>query len=313
MINALGTFSLIWLALWSGLTLVFLLAYQSFRPFLLKLHPDQGSTLLLMFWGAPLLLSFSASMMLFMPSVEGLLVNPHCHGSCQQHVPLIDTPALAWFGFALAVLVVAGLAGKFTVSVLKGLQMHRHFDALATRQHGYFLLEAEEPVVFTLGWWRPRVYVSRGMQKRCSPKELAVILDHEEAHRRRRDNLRLLLGRIFGITLPRPLCQVLQHDLQLLSEQACDFASAGRHGAFPVAETLVHVGRILHRASQPKQGLGFNGSDLGHRVHALLAFDQRRSLKSWHLRAIAVLMAIALLSAVDPLHHAAEWLIGFLE
>jgi len=312
-ISALGTFSLIWLALWFGLTLVFLLVYRSVRLLLMSLHPDQGSTLLLMLWAAPLLLSFSVTMMLFMPSVEGILVNPHCHGSCQQHVPLVDTPALAWFGFALALLVVLGLLGRFLTSVFKGSQMRRHFDMLSRRQPGYSLLEADEPVVFTLGWWQPKVFISRGMQKRCTPKELDVILDHEEAHRHRRDNLHLLLGRIFGVTIPASWCQMLQRDLQLLSEQTCDFASARKHGAFSVAETLVHVGRVLHRASLPDQGLGFNGSDLGHRVHALLTLDQRKSLKSWHLRVIALLMAIALFTAVDPLHHAAEWLISFIE
>jgi hypothetical protein len=313
MINVLGTFSLIWLALWCGLTLVFVLVYRLLRRFLMRLHPEQGSTLLLTLWGAPMLISFCTTMMLFLPSLEGPLVDLHCHGSCQQHAPSVDTPSLAWFGIAIASLLLAALVVQFAVNVFRGLHMHRQFDALATCHYGYFLLDADEPVVFTLGWWHPRVYVSRGMQKRCSLKKLAVILDHEEAHRRRRDNLRMLLARIFGVTLPPSWCRMLEHDLQLLSEQACDFAAARGHGALSVAETLVHIGRMVRRASLPEQSLGFNSSDLGHRVYALLAIDQRRRLSPWHLGAIALAVALLLLSTVNPLHHVAEWTIGFVE
>lgn len=313
MINTIGTLCLIWLVLWLALTWVLRALYPLLRPALFRLHPAQGSQMLLLLWSAPFVLSLITTLLLLMPALDGLLIDPHCHGDCAPHAPSTQAGALAWGGFALAVFAAAGLSWHFAIGLWRGVRMRRQFDALSSRQTGYRLLDASEPAVFTLGWWRPRVYVSKGLLAGCSVEELAVILAHEQAHRRRRDNLRLLLGRVFSLVLLPAWRRPVLHDLHLLCEQSCDFAAAKHYGSLSVAQTLVQVGRVLHRSAAPMQGVSFDGSDLQNRVHALLREDSRHLLSRWQLATLAIAAGLAVLLAVEPLHHGAEWMIGVLE
>jgi len=313
MINTFGTLCLIWLVLWLMLTLVLRAFYPLLRPGLFRLHPAHGSNLLLLLWSAPFVLSLMTTLLLLLPTLGGLLLEPHCHGNCAPHVPTTSTSILAWTGFGLAVAAAIGLLWHFLAGLLRGVRMRRQFDALSSRESGYRLLDAEEPAVFTLGWWRPRVYVSSGLLSGCSSEELAIILVHEQAHRRRRDNLRILIGRVFCLVLPGAWRQIVVHDLHLLCEESCDFAAARDYGSLSVAQALVQIGRVLRRSTAPLQGVAFDGSDLHARVHALLRLDSRRLLSYRQVVTLLVVAALSVVLAVEPLHHGAEWVIGVLE
>ncbi len=313
MINTFGTLCLIWLVLWLALTLMLRAVYPLLRQTLFRLHPAHGSQVLLVLWSAPFVLSLITTLLLLIPMFDGLLIEPHCHGDCAPHVPTTNASMLAWGGFGLAIVSTLVLLWHFTEGLWRGVRMRRQFDALSSRRSGYRLLDASEPAVFTLGWWRPRVYVSQGLLAGCSGDELSVILAHEQAHRRRRDNLRLLLGRVFCLVLPGAWRHRVINDLHLLCEQACDFAAARQYGSVSVAHTLVQVGRVLRRSAAPLQGISFDGSDLHNRVHALLGIDSRRLLSNWQVGTLAVAASLAVLLAVEPLHHGAEWMIGLLE
>tara|TARA_R110002072_G_scaffold170552_2_gene324120 strand:+ start:40765 stop:41745 length:981 start_codon:yes stop_codon:yes gene_type:complete len=312
-INLIGTIALMWLLLWACLTLVFGLLYPGLRGLMLRLHPRHASNLITIFWAGPLLISALASLLLFLPRLEGRLIEPHCHGTCEQHVPLVGVEIVAWLGMAMALVLAGSLLAQFLFRLRSGVRMRRQFDALAKRQQGFRVLKADVPAVFTLGWWHPGVFISRGLQKLCSEQELAIILDHEHAHRVRRDNLRMLAGQIFCLVLPRPWARMVLGDLQLMCEQACDFESARRHGYLSVAETLVHVGRVIKQNLIPDAARGFSGSDLELRVHALLDAEKRRLLPLWLSLFLSVSVMAGILLALDPLHHAAEWLIVMLE
>lgn len=54
---------------------------------------------------------------------------------------------------------------------------------------------------FTLGWWRPSIYLSRRLAQSLRPEELTALIAHEGAHVARRDPLRLSLFRFLGRTL----------------------------------------------------------------------------------------------------------------
>lgn len=313
MINALGSLSLVWLMLWFLLMLTFSLAYPLIRPFFMHLHPAHGSRLVLLYWAAPVVLAFLASLMLFAPVSDDILIAPHCHGSCGQHTPQTSELSVALLGLALAAISALGLSGSFLLNVWRGARMRRQFEALASARHGYCLLNAREPVVFTLGWWNPKVFISQGLLEQCNAGQLSVILRHEQAHRDRRDNLCLVLVRVFCRVLPARLRKQAMHDVQILCEQACDFESADVHDPVTVAETLVHVGRLVKHAARPQGSLAFDGGDLSIRVHALLNSEQRSNLKSWQLVMLVAVVAYILLLTLDPLHHLAEWLIAVLD
>ena len=313
MITTVGSLALVWLGLWGVLTVAVRLLYPLVRPSLMRLHPQNGATLLLLFWAAPATLSLLAASMLYSPVLESWLVRPHCHGDCLQHSPHTNATSVAIAAIVLAGFVVAWLLFSFARQLQEGRHLVRRFEALASERDGYLELESPSPVVFTLGWWNPRVFVSDSLLQQCTAEQLDVILGHEQAHRKRRDNLRLLLMRIFCLFLPSSSRQQVIHDLQIMCEQACDFYAAQKHGAIAVAETLVHVGRLVKEASRPHGSMAFNGGDLALRVRALLDYEARTVLSRWQLLALGMVTVFAMLLVLDPLHHGAEWVIAVLE
>ena len=314
MIYTLGSFSAIFLGFWLVLGIVFLALYPLLRSAFLALHPRLGSALLLAYWTGPFLLSLISTGFLFMPRVESVLVDAHCHEACSSHVPLIHSLGLASIGLAACTAVLLYLALRCARMLRQSWQLRTQFGFLAQNEGAYHLLRAASPLVFTLGWWRPRISVSEGLSDACSQNDLAIILRHEQAHQERRDNLRLLTARLCSAVLGGRLAGLVLSDLQLLTEQACDFRAAETHGHVAVAETLLKIKRLLTLAPAevPAMAMAFAERDVELRIRALLRTQPRISLHSWQ---IAVLLAALLLSMsllISPLHHGSEWLITAL-
>lgn len=315
MLSLAGSFSLVWLLTWLVLSCVFGLLYPLIRNSFRRIHPGQGSVLLLYFWSGPALLSLLTTVLLFIAPLEGVAVSDHCHGDCGDHVPLVNSPWLAGAGLCLLAALVAGLAVHFMLSLSRGIKMRRQLKLLATPDKGFQRVNTGVAAVFTLGWWRPEVYVSTALLSHCQEQDLSVILAHEKAHLMRRDNLALLLVRVFTLMLPRRWQHDVLADMHLLCEQACDFVSAKCHRPVQVAETLVRIGRLLKSQRSRHEALAshFDGSDLELRVQALLDSSQRKRLAGWQLGLLLALTAVLLYCALSPLHHGVEWLIELLE
>jgi len=312
-INTAGSFALIWLLVWCGLTLLFRLAYVLIRPSLFKLHPRHGVELLLCWWSAPMVVSLTAALMLFSPIADQSLITPHCHGVCEQHAPVSNQWFLTVTGLLLTTVVIGRLLVHLLQNFIKGAEMRLKLHTLSIGRDGYRYLPADAPLVFTLGWWRPEVFISKGLLAGCNQKQLAVILDHEKAHENRKDNLRLLLGQIFALLIPAPWRKQILSDLHVLCEQACDFDAADKHDAISVAQTLVHVGRLLCNSVCPVSSMSFDGGDLTVRVNALLEKNRRYKLGVWQRLLMIIVVCSALILLLDPLHHSAEHLIAWFD
>src|SRR5690606_28470950 len=180
----------------------------------------------------------------------------------------------------------------------------------------WFLLPNQEKLVFTLGWLSNEIFITEGMLRECSDRDLAVILEHERAHVARKDNLRLLLSRLMLLAVPTPLARPLQDDLHLFIEASCDFATAAKHGALDVAETLLRVQRLV-----PDQVSCFNhtlvtaftGSEVESRILLLVEADTRKReqpFRFWPFLFLLIAFSVAL---VDPMHHTAELLLGSIQ
>ena len=109
---------------------------------------------------------------------------------------------------------------------------------------------------FTLGWWRPLVFVAADLPARLAPDELAAVLAHEAAHVRRRDPLRLFVLRYFsGVLFWLPALRRLAADLADEAEIAADDAAARIH-ALPLASALLAIagGDIGSGGLEPSTG-----------------------------------------------------------
>ncbi len=307
MIIMLGSFFAIFLVLWALASGLFLVVYPALRHTFFALHPRAGSALLLAFWAAPFLVSVCTTLLLFLPDMETVLVDAHCHAVCESHVPLIQSWKVAAFGLVLGSAVLGVLALWGGSIVLRSFRLHQQFGMLSQNRGAYDVLQSSIPLVFTLGWWKSRIYVSEALLSACSPEELGVILLHEASHKARRDNLRLLFARLCLSVLGRPRARRMMDDLHLLTEQACDSVAAEQHGPVLVAETLLKVKRLMSRGHTPHVALAFAEREVEIRIRALLATQQRPALAAWQFALLAAGATGILAMLVRPLHHGAEW------
>ena len=311
MINTLGSFSAIVIVLWLLLSFLFVLLYPIIRSGFFALHPRFGSALLLAYSTGPLLLSMASTSFLFVPELENVLVDAHCHDACTNHVPLIQTLGLAYVGLAVGGLALLFLALSCIQTLWQSRQLKRQFRALARHRGAYHSLGSATPLVFTLGWWKSRIYLSEGLSDACSDADLSIILLHEQAHQERRDNLRLLLARLSNAIFGKFVVTRIMADLQLLTEQACDFRAAERFGDIAVAQTLLKIKRLMTLPNVAIDGvsMGFAHRDVEMRVKALLRAQHRIKLHPWQVATLASVILISLTLVISPLHHGSEWVI----
>ncbi|MEX2130515.1 MAG: M56 family metallopeptidase [Pseudohongiellaceae bacterium] len=309
-----GSFAVIWLALWFCLSILFVMFYPLVRTWMFKPHPRAGSLLLLAYWSAPALLSLISSVMLFMPSLESLLVDDHCHTDCAAHVPVLGSTLPAMVGLGLAGIITVILICRMLVNLAVANRLQAQFKVIAQANNDYRVIDAAEPMVFTLGWWLPEIYVSTGLIRQTSHNDMEVMLCHETEHRRRRDNLRLLLARIFGVLLPAGFFRQLLDDVRLLTEQACDFKAADYFGEVAVAETLLRMQRVLQGSALnlPVNASAFLANEVEARITAVLDASTRQAFTSGQLAGFGTVLLVFLLFTIEPLHHISEWLITLL-
>jgi Zn-dependent protease with chaperone function len=95
------------------------------------------------------------------------------------------------------------------------------------------------------------VYVTSRLAKLLDPEELSAVIAHEQAHARRRDNLRQLLAQAaFGPTVMMPTAHLCHQRLQASIERAADQEAAREETDAPsLASALVKAARKLRDLS----------------------------------------------------------------
>ena len=125
--------------------------------------------------------------------------------ACRQAIPAASASVLA--ALALAAIPAVVIA-RGALALIRELRAHRHVLASCEptspriiRTTAVRVFEEEEPRAFCAGWLRPRIYISSGALARLSVNQLLAVHAHEEHHRRQRDPLRLLTGRVLAEAL----------------------------------------------------------------------------------------------------------------
>lgn len=133
------------------------------------------------------------------------------------------------------------------------------------------LVDQFEPQAFCAGYWRPRVYVSKGALDMLGPAERHAVLTHERYHRARHDPLRLAVVRVLARCLFfLPVLRSLAGRYEALTEVAADRAAVRASGGSPAplagamlafeesARRGVDPGRVDHLAGNaPRWRLPF--------------------------------------------------------
>ena len=276
----------------------------------------------LLFWSAaPWLAGGLLVALCFLPSVWSALgiAADHCplHDDghvhlCLEHAPRGPVSLGEWLLLGAAA-TVAGMAIARVVA--NQFATWRAVSALlrSSGKDESGFIPSSAPLSVTAGLFRPLVLVSTGLRERLRPDLLTVVMEHERAHARRRDPLRLVTAALLSAGHLPGTRRLLLSDLALACEQAADEDAAKAVGdRVRVAEAIVAVERV----SGSRQGglaaaMGMGGASTVARVEQLLREPPNGKSPLLH----GVLWGVAAVSAVllaSTLHHLTETLLEVL-
>ncbi len=166
---------------------------------------------------------------------------------------------------------------------------------------------AESPLpAFTLGAFRPRVFVSDRLETILSRDELVAVLAHEGEHLRRRDPLRLSSMRFVSRALFwLPALRALESQLAEETELRADGAAARKSG-IATASALLALVKHFGRVQMPAMSTGFSPHEfLALRVKLLTGDDSRSHARVSRSALVTTLGVLALLwtAALAELHQ----------
>jgi hypothetical protein len=165
-----------------------------------------------------------------------------------------------------------------------------------------WLIESHVPFLALAGILRPRLIASRGLLTALSPDQLTAALQHEQAHRASRDNLkRLAMHCAPGLFPFASAFDSLERAWMKFAERAADDRAVAKDPdcALSLAEALVHVARV-GSVAQPlalATPLFADGTELHARVERLLHPTLLAAQPAWRLR-LTICCAASVLTAI---------------
>jgi Zn-dependent protease with chaperone function len=217
--------------------------------------------------------------------------------------------SVGWWGYTLALGLFGLIAGVLLYRSWQGwrslCQVKTYPTVMLQNQTGYLL---DTPALFAaqIGFWQPRLVVSRGLLDTLDTEHLNAVLTHEAAHEQFRDTFWFFwLGWMKQLSFWLPQTDELWYELLLLRELRADAWAAQSVDPLILAESLLQVVRsplelrpigIAFDAATPISRLEvrvealLSASDL-HKQNASPAFR----LLSWLAGAIALMPLLTIL------------------
>ncbi len=315
-------FSALTALLFSGVVALAVAAvYPRWRARLGRLDPARQVRVLRLLAGAPLAIGALQTALCFVPGLLGVLWPTLDHCVAHDHHPhlcFVHLPGTsgALAGWAVATVAVSAYGLPFLREARRlwgAQQVVRGLLQSARPDERLGVLIVESPVILAAATTVSRsVVLSSGLVGALRPELLSTVIAHERSHLARHDAWgRVVAGLLAVGHLPGTRRQLLA-DLDLAAERAADEEAADCVGSRTrVAEALLAVERLCGAVQLSGAAAAFGGSNIVPRIEALLAprvaGGANRGDWAWW---VGGLVAVAALT--DPLHHAAESLLGFL-
>jgi Zn-dependent protease with chaperone function len=241
-----------------------------------KMRPRSAARFLLLLRLLPSTVGFGAVLVLCIPSYLWL-------------EPLSIPERVGWVCFALVLLAVATVTNSFARGV-RALIASVRFNGtwqkagrqaqLPADRSNAVIVEKEAPLLALAGVFQPRLFISQSVLRALTPEELDVALEHENAHRSSRDNLKRLLLLLAPNSIPFvPGFSLLERSWAKLSEWAADdeAVKGDSNRALSLATALLRVARLGAgpRLSFLHTSLVAGDHDLSVRVERLLRLEVR--------------------------------------
>lgn len=207
---------------------------------------------------------------------------------------LLGTLAVTVLGLAAASATRQLRASRRFVSALRVIERRRLDGATVT------FVDGVKPQAFCTGLLRPRIYLSSATLAVLDARELRAVLSHEAHHARRRDPLRVFLGKVIADSLFfLPAARRLDARHAALAELAADRAAVRTTGdPAPLASAL-----LSFEAADPAV-VGIAPERVDHLMGERTAWEVPIALLAWTAVVLAGIVAVAL--RIDAAAAAAE-------
>jgi hypothetical protein len=170
----------------------------------------------------------------------------------------------------------------------------------------YELLDSPGLVAWCCGLLRPRVVVSRGLLERLSPDQLEFVLLHEEAHARRKDNLRHTLLQWATVFWPRAVKQRIRADVAADAEASCDLTAETRSNGSSLLDSVIKLTDGKNNPPPVRSQTSFFHAHRRMTNVKVSAFGPVGSLRAWLVVWLSWVLHIVFLTGLA--HFMLEWL-----
>lgn len=306
----------LWLLLVAGGVVLASWTYAPYRRLVREADPALRAACRLTYGLLPLLIASGVILLVTRPSLAGLFIPDHCHGTaCGDHVPTIQEATwasglLATFGGLTLVALILALA-VLALHALGRMRIVRRLTRLTDRVGAYRLVDSASPFACCIGLWRPEILVSRGMEEALDEKAFAAVLAHERAHAMRRDNLQGFVLHTATRFWPQRVRDRIREDHGADAEQACDRVAERVTGSQGAVAAAIQAIRTPLSVCEAGPGRAFGAGALEERIAALEA--PRRTGRQTLLSVVSI-MTLLIVSAglIGTLTGVSHWFMEWL-
>lgn len=177
--------------------------------------------------GALIIRSMPGFAMQMVNLADTILVDSSKISSLLSNTNFLETILFGSIGIVLLLKTFQGLINSI-LQYRKSIIFNKSLK-FKTDKKGYRTLSSHNYEVFTLGFFKPNVYISHILLKSLSNEQLQAVLLHEESHQKNHDPLRsLIVNLINNVMISFPFKKYLQNSYVTLVELKSDYYAASR-------------------------------------------------------------------------------------
>ena len=215
------------------------------------------------------------------------------------------------------VAVSVALLGIIILMVWRQLRNgRRQLSALHafSRRYGkkdYRLLETQKPMAWCAGYFKPTIYLSRGLLNQLKPEHLDAVIAHELSHAVNHDNLRKLLVHWATLVWPKTKKMQIRRDFSNDTECTCDMEAIHHRDVKSLEETIQFIEDFCTNGTQNSatQGRSKRLSNLQRELDLHGNGSKFQQTKRLEVMAIVVLIWLIMLLVIGHFGHPLlEWL-----
>ena len=299
-----------------GFSVASALIARAFLRWSNRFNPRSRLFLLRLFAAWPLLGGLAIGVMVSLPSIYHASKLPfdHCHnpGGCVMQ-PVSHMLSIGEFTLFI---VLMGLLFWATINaLLQWRRAHALADSIETTTHatlapGIHVVEATQPLAFSVGLFKPVAALSTELVRLLTPQQLDIVCNHEQVHLHHYDNgYKWALRLLCAFHWPQVKRAVLSEHAVTLELRADQHVAQHTEDPIAVAETIVVMQRLIKPLKTSEPVCQFVGSSLERRVQYLLAQSPSRNLPKYSAALCLITAIVVITSGAVPLHNALETLL----